>query len=40
MHISIDRLEVRAAAPQSPAPGTGTRRRPMLGLDEYLRGRA
>ncbi|MEV4503429.1 hypothetical protein [Streptomyces klenkii] len=40
VHISIDRLEVRAAAPPPTTPATGSRRRPMLSLDEYLRGRA
>ncbi len=40
VHISIDRLEVRAADRAPAAPATGSRRRPMLSLDEYLRGRA
>ncbi|MEV3993816.1 hypothetical protein AB0J57_33540 [Streptomyces sp. NPDC049837] len=40
VHITIDRLEVRAAAPQAEAPARTTRRRPQLGLDEYLRGRS
>ncbi|MBT2382271.1 hypothetical protein J7E86_01430, partial [Streptomyces sp. ISL-11] len=38
VRITIDRLEVRAA-PQPAAVTRTARRRPQLGLDEYLRGR-
>lgn len=39
VRITIDRLEVRAAAPPAVAPRS-TPRRPQLSLDEYLRGRS
>ncbi|MEU3660517.1 hypothetical protein AB0E77_12290 [Streptomyces sp. NPDC032940] len=39
VRITIDRLEVRAA-PQPAAAAPSSRRRPRLGLDEYLRGRS
>lgn len=40
VHITIGRVEVRAAAEPQPAPRRGPRRRQALGLDEYLRRKA
>ncbi|WAZ20008.1 hypothetical protein STRCI_001098 [Streptomyces cinnabarinus] len=40
VRITIDRLEVRAAEAKPEAPARPARRRPQLGLDEYLRGRS
>jgi hypothetical protein len=40
VHITIGRIEVKAAAEPAPAPRRGPQRRQPLGLDEYLRRRS
>ncbi len=39
VHISIGRVEVKAAAPPAPPARTESRRRPAVSLDDYLRDR-